>query len=365
MEIKLKEITEGRTRLMVPDLAVYKKPEHSPVFYNPAMAADRDISVALLAEMLPKKARVADILSGLGARAVRYANEDAFDVYANDIQPSAVKLVEKNAKLNNVSVNASNKDSNLFLLEHKYDKFDCIDIDPFGSPAEFLNSAMKSIFPKNGLLCVTSTDIGVLSGSYPVACFRKYFIKSGETSFSHELGLRNLIAAVFRESSKYNFSIQPVLSYANIHYYRTFLKIVGGRKTVNRDIRNLGYVAYCRKCEYRETIDIFGSLPGKCRCGQKLAVLGPTWISKITDRKSIESIRGKSKMIEACYTEADIADFYYDMHALARTGKKKALPKIDSLVESLKKKGYKAVKTQFSGHGIKTNAEYEDVIKAL
>ncbi len=89
MEIKLKEITEGGTRLAVPDLSVYKKPEDSPVFYNPAMKTDRDISVAVLSSMLRKKAKVADILSGLGARAVRYANEGAFDVYANDIQPSA------------------------------------------------------------------------------------------------------------------------------------------------------------------------------------------------------------------------------------------------------------------------------------
>jgi len=361
MEIKLKQITEGKTKLLVPDLSVYKLPEYAPIFYNPMMKADRDISVILLSNFLGKRARVADILSGLGARAVRYANEGDFDVYANDIQPSAVKLVGRNAKLNKVKVHSSVKDANLFLLENKYDKFDCIDIDPFGSPAQFLNSAMRAIRPKDSLLCVTATDIGVLSGNYPTACFRKYFIKAGKTSFAHELGVRNLIAAVFREGAKYNFAIEPLLTYANIHYYRTFVRIVGGRKTANRQIRNIGYIAYCRKCEYRQTFPIFESIPNKCVCGQELEIFGPTWIAKISDKSFLEKIKGYNRIIDSAYEEADMPYLHYDIHALVRTAKKKDVPKLDTVIEKLEDKGYRTVRTQFSPFGLKTNAPFKEV----
>jgi len=365
MEIKLRQIVEGKTKLLVPDLSVYRLPEHAPVFYNPAMKADRDVSVLMLKSLLQKKAKVADILSGLGARAVRYANEGGFDVYANDIQPSAVKLAGRNAKLNKVRIHSSVKDANLFLLENKYDKFDCIDIDPFGSPIQFLNSAMRAIHPNDSLLCVTATDIGVLSGNYPTACFRKYFIKAGKTSFAHELGVRNLITAVFREGAKYNFSVEPLLTYANMHYYRTFLKITGGRKTTNREIRNIGYIGYCKKCEYRETFPLFEAIPGKCICGQPLDYFGPTWISKISDKSFLEKIKGYNQIIDAAYEEADMPHLHYDIHALVRTAKKKDVPKLDKLIENLEDMGYRAVKTQFSPFGLKTNADHKTVRKLL
>ena len=365
MEIKLKETTEGKTRLLVPDFSIYKRPENAPVFYNPAMKADRDVSVVLLNSFLRKKAKVADILCGLGARAVRYSHEGGFDVYANDIQPSAVKLAKRNAKLNKTRIHASVKDANFFLLESRYDKFDCIDIDPFGSPAQFLNSAMRAINPKEGLLCITATDIGVLSGNYPTACFRKYFIKSGRSSFAHELGVRNLIATVFREGAKYNFSIHPLLTYASAHYYRTFLKVTGGRKTTNREIRNIGYVAYCRKCEYRQTFSLFEPLPERCACGTGLEYFGPTWLSTISDKAFLEKIKGHSKTIERSYVEADLPYLYYDVHALVKALKKKNVPKIDKLIAELEEMGYRAARTQFSGYGIKTNAEHKVVKKLL
>ncbi len=365
MEIKLKEITEGKTRLFVPDLSVYKSPEKAPVFYNPVMKTDRDISMIVLKSCLKKKSKVADIMSGLGARATRYANEGKFDVYANDIQPSAVRLIKRNAKLNKVKIHASVNDANLFLLESRYDKFDCIDIDPFGSPGIFLNSAMRAISPKSGLLCVTATDIGVLSGNYPTACFRKYFIKADRTSFEHELGIRNLITVVFREASKYNFSLEPLLSYGNMHYYRTFLRVIGGRKRVNRDLKSIGYVVYCKKCEYRQTYSLFDSLPEKCHCGQELEAMGPTWIANISDKNFLESIRYENGLLESCYIEADMPYLYYDTHALAKVGKKKDVPNLEKIIEKLSDAGYKTVKTQFSPRGFKTNAPFKEIVKAV
>jgi tRNA (guanine26-N2/guanine27-N2)-dimethyltransferase len=365
MEIKLKKIIEGQTRLFVPDPLVYRSPESAPVFYNPVMKTDRDISVAVLKNFLKKESLVADALSGLGARAVRYANEAGMTVFANDIQPSAVSLIKKNARLNRVKIKTSNQEANLFLMSSKYDKFDCIDIDPFGSPAPFLNSAIRAISPKNGLLCVTATDVGTLSGNYPTACFRRYFIKAQRTSFEHELGVRNLITAVFKEGAKYSFSMEPLLAYYNRHYYRAFMKIAGGKKDTNRNIRNIGFVAYCRKCESRQIFGLFDSIPEKCACKQDIEVLGPTWTGRIGDKDFLEKIRLYNPILEDCYNEADIPNLHYDLHAFAKTGKKKDLPKTSEIMKKLGESGYKTSRTHFNDRGIKTNADYKTVRKML
>ena len=174
--MKTKQIIEGKTKLIVPDFQGI--PEEGDVFYNPKMTTNRSISSFLLNAIYEKKdkARIADVMCGLGARAVRYATEgNEFDVFANDIQPSAIKLCEENAKLNGVDVTTSILEANVFMMQNKYSKFDFVDIDPFGSPAPFLNSAMHCIDPVGGIIGMTATDIGTLAGVYPKAA-------SGSTS---------------------------------------------------------------------------------------------------------------------------------------------------------------------------------------
>jgi tRNA (guanine26-N2/guanine27-N2)-dimethyltransferase len=363
MKLFLREIKEGRTRLLVPDLVKYKRMEDAPIFYNPVMAADRDVSIAILKTFFGRrKTEVADVFSSLGARAVRYANECRYSVTANDIQPSAIKLVKRNARLNKVKVRTSVSETNQFLAGRKYEKFDCIDIDPFGSPANFLNSAMLAIHPKDSMLCVTATDIGVLCGGYPKAAFRKYFITTGMTSFMHELGVRNLIAAVFKEAAKYSYSIRPKLAYAGDHYYRAFLEIVSGRKTTNRQINGLGYLSYCPACERRVVTGVLETPVAKCECGHKTLVLGPTWIERLGDSEFLEKVRGSS-FASRYAAEADLPDFYYDIHRFAKVYKKET-PRMSEAIVKLAEKGYRVSRTHFTPYGIKTNAPFEEV-KAL
>lgn len=46
------------------------------------------------------------------------------------------------------------------------DQFDVIDLDPYGSASIFLDGAVQSV-ANGGLLCVTCTDMAVLSGKNP------------------------------------------------------------------------------------------------------------------------------------------------------------------------------------------------------
>ena len=54
-----------------------------------------------------------------------------------------------------------------------YNRFDVIDLDPYGSCSIFLDGAVQSI-RDGGLLCVTSTDLTVLCGNHPEVVFSKY-----------------------------------------------------------------------------------------------------------------------------------------------------------------------------------------------
>lgn len=64
--------------------------------------------------------------------------------------------------------------------------FHVIDIDPYGSPSIFLNSAIQAI-SNGGLLCVTATDMPVLCGKYPETCFAKYGATSMKGGGCHEM----------------------------------------------------------------------------------------------------------------------------------------------------------------------------------
>ncbi len=354
--MELKEITEGKTKLLVPAECL-EKPSQGAVFFNPAMEKNRSISITIAEYYFRKdgkeKPKILDLLSGVGARAVRYANElENVEVWANDVQPSAVRLVEKNAELNNVKIRTSNEEANKFLVDNKREKFDLVDIDPFGSPIRFLANAVTALNPNGSLLAVTATDTGTLSGVYFTACARRYALKATRTSFLHELGLRNLLYVIMREAGKHDYFTRPVFAYSHIHYYRAFVEIKGGRKTANRKLKEIGFVKYCPACERRELIPINSDVSTGCECGKKAVILGPTWIGRLGEFNPL--------------TEEDysITTPYYDLPSLAKKYKKK-VRKREEILKTLKEKGFKATRTHFTGQGIRTNAPYEEVVKAV
>jgi tRNA G26 N,N-dimethylase Trm1 len=62
--------------------------------------------------------------------------------------------------------------------EGKIDKirrrFTIVDLDPFGSPANYVDCMMRSV-EDGGLVSVTATDTAVLCGKHPEVCLRKYY----------------------------------------------------------------------------------------------------------------------------------------------------------------------------------------------
>lgn len=65
-------------------------------------------------------------------------------------------------------------------------RFHAIDLDPYGSPHLFLDSAVKSV-ADGGILLVTCTDMAVLCGNSPETCYTKYGALSIKSKACHEI----------------------------------------------------------------------------------------------------------------------------------------------------------------------------------
>ena len=190
---------------------------------------------------------ILDALSATGLRALRYAKEIPFatNVIANDLSPDAVKSINLNIKHNDLSdlVHSHVGDARAFMYskvgnEHqpaagKYvHRFDVIDLDPYGTAAPFLDSAIQAL-QDGGLLCVTCTDAGVFaSNGYPEKTYALYGGLPVKGAFSHEGGLRLILHAVATSAAKYGIAIEPLLSLSIDFYARLFIRVHKQQKEV-------------------------------------------------------------------------------------------------------------------------------------
>ena len=75
----------------------------------------------------------------------------------------------------------------MYLHRYPYSKrFQIIDLDPYGSPSQFLDGAVQAI-DEGGLLCVTCTDMGALCGNHGEAAFAKYGCMPLKAKYCHEM----------------------------------------------------------------------------------------------------------------------------------------------------------------------------------
>ncbi|MBI2137247.1 RsmD family RNA methyltransferase, partial [Candidatus Woesearchaeota archaeon] len=276
-------VSEGAARIRVPSVKVVTR--NMPVFYNPVMKLNRDVSVLLLKCVQDSGIRVADPLAGSGVRGIRFLLElgrrKVDEVLLNDASKDAVANIKGNLRLNGISGRkavVSNDDASLFLLKNR--PFDYVDIDPFGSPAPFLDAAVKSV-SRNGILAVTATDTAALSGTAPSACMRKYWAVPVRNFMMHELGLRILIRRVQLSAASVERALVPVYSYARQHYMRVFFRCVNKLVEVDRVLRQHRFVSFCSSCLNFS----FGAAEKRCVVCRKscVSVAGPLWTGSLFD----------------------------------------------------------------------------------
>lgn len=368
----LQKISEGKARIFAYKIESQKLSKHARVFYNPAMKHNRDISVLALKvfqEDTKRTLKVADCLAATGIRGIRYALEvpKISDVFFCDLNPQAIGLIKKNVRANKIkNAHIELKEANIFLSEHKYE-IDFVDIDPFGTPVQFLDSAARAVSNK-GMLAITATDTAPLSGTYRRAALRKYGAVPLRCDIQHELGIRILIAAIARECAKYDKGFVPLLSVSELHYFRIFGKIKKTKSAAEENIKNIGYVEYCKSCGFRK----FGkdTCITKCEnCGAKTEYAGPLWTGKIFDADFCGKVANKSrglkdaaliKLLETISEESGIDGFFYDLGFLSSRLKMQP-PKISGVIGKLKKAGFAASRTHFLATGVRTDAGIKEI----
>ena len=379
-EYNIKTIEEGLTKIEFPEFD--KVSSQAPVFYNPHMELNRDLSILALQVFQKEQDRdidICDLFGGSGIRGIRYKNEidGVGRVAINDISETANEFEHHNIELNNLEdVEVHQHDASMFLRMNR-GKFDVIDIDPFGTPSPFLDSAGYCA-RKDSLLCVTATDTSALCGTYPEPCIRKYNAKPYKSEYCHETGIRILAGFVALTLAKYKKYIEVKMSHSTEHYMRLYIEVKKGSKNSDESLKNMGHISHCKNCLHRQTSNgLASALDEYCPvCGEKLIHAGPLWLGEIqnrefiqnmideTEHKKINTEKEALKLLNSCLIESDAPATFFDVHTICRLLKISA-PKLDLIFENILGEGHSAVKTHYNPLGIKTDASIEDIVDIL
>jgi len=328
-------LEEGQVKFLAP---VGKISRQLPVFYNPVMKTNRDISVLIAKILLNKDSSVGLPLAGSGIRGLRLLKEAGLTkVFFNDINKDAASIIKKNLKINRMEATVSCSDANDFLLASK--GFHYIDIDPFGSPNDFLDSAIKRL-ARGGLLAVTATDTAPLCGTYPKACKRKYWAQPRRGEAMHEYGLRILIRKIQLIGAQYDKALKPVYSFYKDHYFRVF------------------FICQKSKTEVDKLLELHGQQQD----------IGPMWLGSLWDHNLAVEISKTNKFsslnrfVNTIAGESEIQSVgYHDIHYICEEQKCKTVPSQAKVLAKLTD----AASTHFCPTGIRTTATRKELINLI
>jgi tRNA (guanine26-N2/guanine27-N2)-dimethyltransferase len=343
------------------------------------MEFNRDLAVLALQayqKMAEREISVCEPLAGCGVRGIRFAIEveGVKRVVINDINPKAAKLAEYNVKHNKVArkVTVVNCDANLLLARYAAPRrrFDFIDIDPFGSPVPYMDSALRAL--RNcGLLALTATDLAPLCGVHPKACVRKYSGKPLRTEYCHELAVRLLAGCLVMMAAKHDIGVNFLFSYSLYNHVRVYAMTRHGAKQADCSVKRMGYVLHCFNCFHRETFKgLVLTLKPKCpQCGSKLSVAGPLWLGKLwneefcirlqrlaeKNEKELKSQKRILKLLSLIKSEMGASVTYFVVDKICDK-LSLSVPSLTETIRMLRKAGFQATPTHFSSKALRTDA---------
>jgi len=291
-------------------------------------------------------------------------------IHCNDLNESAVKLTKENIELNSLNeapIEVFNLDANKFLEDAK--GFDYIDIDPFGSPNFLLNSSIRRI-ARGGVLAVTATDTGALTGSFPTAGKMKYWARTAIIPQMHEIGLRILARKVILMGMQNQRALEPIFSYHHEHYYRIFFKVTKGKTAASKMFDSVdSWYHYCKSCGFSnsKTTQLI-SCP---HCTKKLTIIGPCYNGPLQDKDVLEEMKEINhnekieKRLSMLLEESKMNEVgFFDSHDICEKNNGTA-PKISFMIDQLEKKGFKAAQSTSLRTGVKTTAPFKEFLEVL
>lgn len=362
-------VREGVVTICIPERTRSSDGVDGTIFYNPEQELNRDVTIAALRafrEREPRASTYLDAMAASGIRGVRAA-VDGWEVTCCDVDPDAVELCRNNLVANDVDAEAIHRDANVELHSNRYD---VVDIDPFGTPIPFVDAAFANT---RHLVCVTATDTAPLCGAHFESGVRKYGAVPRNTEYHAEMGVRILLSALARTAARYDVGVTPLLTHATRHYVRTYLECTHRAGDANATLEELGYVHHCEDCLHRETeSSLIAHPPPACPgCdGTRVVTAGPLWLGSIRDRAFVSTARDHAtdelgtadrirRLLATIRDELDTPT-HYDQHRLCKVWSRPAGP-MDEFLDALREAGFAASRTHYGGTTFKTNASVHDV----
>jgi tRNA (guanine26-N2/guanine27-N2)-dimethyltransferase len=322
---------EGRTIIHLKQ--EQERPTHMPRgpakntgqgFLNPAMAPARTRSVLLLADALEngwlvageKPIRVLDALCATGVRVRRWRNEipanlqQRLRISANDLDEFALDWTRishithppevivdqefEDDRYNRVpsgeiinGIHIQQLDARVAMMESA---FQWVDLDPFGSPVSFLDSAIQCL-SRSGVLEVTATDTAALTGSSPSSMARRYGAKGLVDIYAHDDAVRILLGLIATSAARLDKKIKPILALFDGHHVRVSVQLKTSKEGASEITQNMGWRVRGDDIPYR-----FVTHPN---ADQLENASGPMWIGPLWDAEIAGRIT-EQRAIEMC-----------------------------------------------------------------
>ena len=234
---------EGRTVMRVAEKPMEGRrgpaAKGAGAFLNPAMAGSRTRSVLLLqyaieSGILGDGAIYAlDGLAATGVRARRWINElpresaERLDIVMGDLDEDSLSWAVRNhldfpPPHGKGKLQATKGDLRAMVLNHGRH---WVDIDPYGSPVPFLDTAVQSL-ARGGVIEVSATDTAALTGSSKDPLLRRYGARVRTDGLAHDSALRVLLATLARTAARHDRAIVPLMSIWDSHHLRVSARTI-------------------------------------------------------------------------------------------------------------------------------------------
>lgn len=340
-------------------------------FFNSAARLTRDIGTAIASGSLGKGYSVLDATAATGLRGMRYLLEGkAGSCTFLEINRTAYAALRRNLSMNKVEGRALNTSIQEFANSAR-ERFDLIDLDPFGGVQPYVYDLMKLV-RSGSLFFATATDTAVLCGAHHSACVRLYSSVPMHNELCKEAGIRILLGYIARVAASFDFGMEPLLSINYLHYMRVHTRLSHGSRSAAVTMKGIGYMHYCNSCGRRGVQQ--GLIPKRleCSCGARLQLSGPLWTGRLHDQESVRRAcasageglaAGSRGFLERLAMELDTPVLYDIPRMTRRLGMASVSPY--KVMEELKTKGHAASQTHFSAACIRTEAPFEDVEDAI
>ena len=301
--------------------------------------------------------QVLDALAASGLRSLRYWKEcqDLIShITINDIDPSATQRAHSNIELNELSdvlippetrgrphgirICTSDATDIMYHSRHKRQKrpkqlpslkayhphprdpppddigiltpeqesqlnWDVIDLDPYGSAAGFIDSAVQAI-THGGLLNVTCTDMRTMSGAItPETSFCRYgAMPIRDSPYFQDYAIRMVLYSIAAAAGRHGRSIKPILSVGMDFYVRVFVEVYDDKRSVRELPLKCGMVYQSTQCPSFFTLPmaVKGGANGETyqspripsgvcpETGAPLKVGGPIWLGPLHDPEVLQ-----------------------------------------------------------------------------